>query len=171
MPTTDEREAADKESALTEVALKAQTDSLPKIDSDDLDEIITRNQVAVYWAAGRVISPEMVTRNYYLLPFTDNGRRYKILTPGTLGDTENFASLILPQNRYVETATNGDVTLEDGGASFTNIYDIKTAIVEAWELKAANASRFMSTGGVNMARLYDNCMKMAERFSNVPLLG
>lgn len=121
-----------------------------------VESILDKYKRAQRWVAGATV----VTGGMKILPETPNGRVYSIKKGGTLGISEPFTSI----DPYPDLVFDGDAVLEDAGAAYTNIYDIDTATRVCWEEKAAKASRLMSTGGMNMSKIFENCMKMVNLY-------
>jgi hypothetical protein len=126
-------------------------------DLTAVETILDKYKTAQRWEAGGV-----VTTGMKILPLTPNSRYYAVSKGGTFSDTEPFPPSNYPF--YQQQVVDGDIVLEDWGAAPENIYDLDSAIQSCWESKAAVASRFMKTGGVDMSKLFDNCMKMAEMY-------
>ena len=60
--------------------------------------------------------------------------------------------------------TDGDVTYEQDGPDYDNIYDVRGAIQSGWDMKLAKASQYVGTPGVDMSKIFDHCEKMRSRY-------
>lgn len=129
-------------------------------DSTKINAILDRFKRGTEWSAGLT-----VVQGDYILPLTPNGRVYRVTAGGVLGSTEPY------NNTFPDTVTDGSATLEDAGEATTGRYDVLSAVIAAWEAKAATSSRYLGSGSANMGRLYDNCVRMITYYQNTPMLG
>lgn len=125
-----------------------------------VEGIVDRSKRGVRWTSGSAVAT-----GAYVYPATPNGRRYRVTRGGNFGGTEPFSSESFP-----DTINDNTVTLLDIGPTSASLYDVTSAIREAWEAKAAKASRFMGVGGADMSKLFRNCKDMAEYYETA-LIG
>lgn len=139
--------------------LACEPEVTPTLSPDELEAILDDNLRAISWAPNTLLKVGQV-----VYPLTRNGRRYLVTRAGTSTETEPTWST------FGSVTITGGAILEDGGYEYPNIYDINSAIEAAWLKKAAKASRFMATGGMNMSIIHENCLRMAEQY-RMPLVG
>lgn len=145
---------SERDDALAELTRACEPDSFPELDSDDLEAIIDDHLRVRNWAATTFFKAGAV-----VYPVTRNGRRYSVVISGTTEATEPSWPTS-DEGRVV----SGGVTFEEVGVEYSSPYDMNGAIRAAWKKKAAKASRLMATGGMNMSKIFDNCLKMAEQY-------
>lgn len=129
----------------------------------ELDSVLVAAKVASTFAASTAYAYGAV-----VLPSTRNGRRYRVTQGGTSGATEPT----WPTDAY-GTVTSGSgspaLTFEEDGPAPSNIYDVRRAAYEAWNLKAAKASDRVSLTSdgqsVSEHQTPQFCLSKAQRYA------
>jgi hypothetical protein len=158
MPDVDTQE---KEQALRTLTRYVQPNVEPRIEPEELKEILENNRRARTWTANTALK-----LNEIVVPTTGNGRQYKVINAGTTGATEPTGwPLLSPDYPLTEARriTSGTALLEDDGP-VKRMYDVRAAAYEAWNLRVTKASQYVSTPGVNMSLMYDHAVQQRDRF-------
>lgn len=130
-------------------------------DTSELKTILDRHLFAISFQTSHVyVAGDKV------VPVSPNGHKYLVVTGG-ISETEPTWPLTAIKPWW--EVTSGAVIFREDGYIFETGYDIWGAAKEAWEKKAAKASQFVKTPGVDMSAIYDRCMKMSERFDTVAM--
>lgn len=152
----------DREEALAQLQLVCEPNDLPTLTPEELEKILDIHLRAVSWSANTIF--RVGSRKVY--PITRNGLKYRVVISGTTGAAEPTWSTVTEGQ-----TVSGTVTFEEDGFEFSNTYDINAVIKAGCRLKASKAARFPSTtGGMNMSKIYENWLRMAEEYE-VPLVG
>jgi hypothetical protein len=145
----------EREFALAELRRLCEPESTPQLEDTEVEQILDSKLRAHSWLA----------TTYYragvsVYPTVRNGRRYVVKIPGISGATEPTSWSTIDGG----TVISGGITFEEAGPEFVQLYDMDAAAREAWEKKAAKASRLMKTGGMDMTKIFENCMKMRDMY-------
>lgn len=139
-----------------------------KADLSELEKILDNNLLASSWLPNHVYKV-----GDHVYPTSRNSHKYVVVKEGTSGSAEptfwpisdgNSRSLMWNQLGEI---VNGTVTFREDGVEFEIGYDIDGAARAAWDKKCAKASEFVSTPGIDMAKIFDRCMKMRDRFESM----
>lgn len=160
-------DASDLEAARAEVIRRAQTAVDPVLTSsgggNEVDAILASHKVASTWAASTAYKVGDV-----VMPNPRDGHRYKCIQAGTSGASQPSFST----GDYARTTDNA-VVWEEAGEQFSSVYDVRSAIREAWELKAAKASdrtNFSADGAsISAHQTPEFCLRMAQRYGTVAI--
>lgn len=145
----------DRDATLEKLELTAQPDVEPTLSIGDLDAILDRNQRASRWVTVTAYSIGDV-----ILPTVRNGHQYLVTESGTSGATE--PTWLTADGSSV---TDGTVELEESGTDYASVYDLRGAIRECWELKAAKASEYISSSDSgNEQMIFEHCQQMVQRY-------
>jgi hypothetical protein len=154
---------SDKDAALAELRLYAQTEVQPALEPAEIDAILDGVQRATFWAASKAYNV-----NDVILPVTLNGRRFKCVRAGTSGTTEPTWPRWLGG---IFGEGSGDLLWREDGPEYTNVFDVRGAICAAWMTKAAKASALFNiksrAEGFDHEQVYNHCLDMAERYAPV----
>lgn len=152
-------DAQDRADTLEKLEIKAQLNVEPTLSGAEVEDILDNNKRGLRWITGLVVVVGDV-----LLPTVRNGHRYPVTEGGTLGATE-------PTWPTTEgsSVTDGLVEMEEGGPDYASAYDLRGAIRECWELKAAKASEYISSQDSGSEQMiFEHCVKMVDSYSNHP---
>lgn len=137
-------------------------------DLSELEAILDSNLLATTW---------LPSHNYkigdHVYPTDRNGHKYVVVEEGTSDATEPTFWPISDGNsrsqqwNQLGEVVNGTVTFREDGVEFEIGYDLDGAARQAWDKKCAKASEFVSTPGIDMAKIFDRCMKMRDRFESM----
>jgi hypothetical protein len=157
MPTVEDH----KEIALAKLRRLAQPDSQPTLSDPELDEILDDVQRASFWLS----DTEFVIGDV-VLPVTKNGHRYLCIQGGETAATEPGWPTIAGA-----TVTDGEVIWQEAGADYENVFDVRAAAYEAWQMKAGKVANLFdvtsSSNAFKQSQIYDRCIEMAERFAPI----
>lgn len=162
-------DATDFDEAFDSLVRLAQPDAAPTISATELEEILLKHKRATTWAAATAYAVGDV-----ILPTVRTGHRYRAVVGGTSGATEPYTG----SNRW---PTHEGATVEEGSSSpklkwqedgleYANIYDVRAAAYECWDLKAKKASQFILSGDLHMEQVYQQCKSEREMLAPV-LIG
>lgn len=140
--------------------LHAEPDCTPSVEGE-IAGILNRHQRCEIWTAN---TPYIYGDEVQLYP--RNGSRYMCLRSGTSGATAPTWSTW--QGCRVG---DNDITWQEIGADYENVFDIRAAAHEAWTVKAARASHLVTTSAGNSrieaSALQDQCRARAKEFAPV----
>lgn len=145
-------DAEDKEAALEKLETLAQPDVEPTI-SNELEEILDRHKRASRW-----VTATALVYGDIILPTVRNGHVYRVITAGTTTTEPTWPTTD-------ESTVTVGAEFEEAGTDYENVYDLRGALRECWELKMAKASEFISSQDSGSEQMiYEQCMRMAERY-------
>ena len=155
---------SDFSDAYAEVSRAVRPDDDPTLthgDGDEPDEAMELDKIILESARGKVWSAGLVVKyGDVILPTVGNGRKYKVITPGTLGGTEPPS---WPDYDFGRVES-GTVTLEEAGFFSGNVYDVRGAIYEALEAKIAKSAEYQ---GDEERRIHQNLVERQKRYRPV----
>jgi hypothetical protein len=137
-------------------------------DLSELEKILDDNLLATVWLPNHDYE---VGEHVY--PTSRNGHKYIVEKAGTSDATEPTFWPISEGNsrsqmwNQLGDIVNGSVTFREDGVELEVGYDMDGASRQAWDKKCAKASEFVSTPGIDMAKIFDRCMKMRDRFESM----
>lgn len=145
-------DATDRTEALARLIDLAQPDVNPKLTytgegDGELGKILDNNRRAMTWVANTELKVGKL-----FSPSTPNGRWYRVKVPAA--------------GSNVEPTWTGS-SFEDAGEAQDNIYDIRAAAWEAWDLKARKASTYPVMSGINVSTIFDHCILIRDGFAPV----
>lgn len=148
--------------ALEQVKLFAEVDTEPKLSVDELQTIISREQRASVWTANKAYSVGDT-----ILPTVGNGHRYVCTQAGTSGATEPIWSRAMGAIA-ADGTSDPQLRWREDGPAFKNVYNVRSAIQQAWMLKAGKVSDLYRTGAnqssAAQSEVFDHCLDMAKRW-------
>lgn len=155
MPTLDEH----KDAARAELRRLVQPDTEPKLTADEIEELLDANQRASFWLASTAYGYGDVAQ-----PANKNGHRYVCVQAGTSAAVE-------PTWPTCDSAVvlDGGVKWKEAGADFANVYDVRAAAHQAWQMKAAKTAELFDHGGQKYSQIVEHCLEMARRLEPVEL--
>lgn len=132
----------------------------PQVPDDEVDQILDACRRAGVWiAATAYVNGDVV------MPTTRNGHRYICIESGTSGATE--PAWPTGDLRTIQDGTTARWR-EDGG-DYANVYDLRDAIHRCWLVKAQKVAHLydirQSQSGFTQSQMYDQCVKMAEKYA------
>jgi hypothetical protein len=156
-------DATDRTAALAQLLEYAQAGVVPILTTTattgEVDVILDRNKRASTWVAATAYTFGQIVQ-----PTTRNGHKYRCIVGGTSGSTE--PSWLKGQGLTLSDGSSSPaLTWEENGPEFSNVYDIRQAAYECWNLKLGKASQFADVGSVKFSQIVDNCTKMRDSFA------
>lgn len=152
-------DAIDRVAALAKLIELAQPSVQPTLSTTastgEVDVILDRNKRASTWAASTAY-----TFGQIVMPTTRNGHRYRCVVAGTSESTEPT----WPKTNGSIVA-EGDLEWEEYGPQFDNVYDVRQAAHECWQLKTAKASELFTEDQLKFGELHQNCKAMRDSFA------
>jgi len=158
-------DAAERAVALADLTASVQPDAEPALKRDELEAILDRTKRAQEWTPNTD-----VTSGTYLQPTIRNGLKYKVVVSGNTGPVEpSWPTASSSWSGLVDSrrVTSGTAVLEEAGDEFKNVYNVRAAKREAWNVKMAKASQYPKTSGVDMTSLFDHCKAMRDSYETV----
>lgn len=168
-------DATDRARAVSLLNDWAQADTAPTLTPSEIESILERHKVASTWTTSTAYG--IGTR---LLPPTRNGYWYRVVQPGTsqsaartytewptalgsqLGDGTSTPVLILevagPDHLFRS---------EPSDPASVNVYDVRGAARECWQLKMVKASHFMDAGDLAFSQVYEHCKQAMNHFQPI----
>ena len=145
--------------------MSVQPDAQPALEPDELEAILDRTRRAQTWEPNKVL-----TTGTYVQPTVRNGLKYKVAKSGTTGATEppwptkptHWSASIAGRQ-----ITDNTVTFEEAGDEFRNVYNVRAAKREAWNVKMSKASQYPQTAGVDMSKIFEQCRAMRDSYESV----
>ena len=64
-------------------------------------------------------------------------------------------------------ADGKQLTWEEAGADFENIYDVRLAAHLGWDKKSRKVAQFVNTKDVQFAQVFDHCIRMRDSFAPI----
>lgn len=134
----------------------------PTLDDGEIITILQTTARGTLWGAATEYAYGAT-----VLPTVRNGHRYVVTTGGTSAATEPTWPLTA-----FSTLTDGTVVLQEAGADYAELYDLKRATWEAFQLKltkcAATAVPLSTPGGtLGLDKMVENLEKRARRWQPV----
>lgn len=152
-------DATDRAAALTRLNDLAEPNTNPKLSPEEIGTILDNHQVAVTWAAGINVRPEI-----FVVPTVGQGRWYRPRVGGLTGATEPG----WPVGASSRSILDGDVVIyDDAGEALGSVYDVQAAAWEAWDKKARKASKYPKMSGIDVSSIYEHCKEMRDSFAPV----
>jgi hypothetical protein len=142
----------------------ALTDNFPCLTTEQLEECLDANLRATVWLAGATLVPGQLV----LPPVASwNGRQYRCLEGGVIPAT-TFTWPTL-RTAYIRQLVSVDpIVLEDNGPAFSELYDMRGALGDAWLLKCQLAVPEHDYGGGSSAssasQVFEHCCMMAAAY-------
>lgn len=127
-------------------------------DLTELEAILDSNLLATTYLASTFYA-----LGKYVYPPLRNGRKYITIVEGTSAAT---APETWPE-RVGGIVVSGTAQFQEDGVEFEIGYDVEQAAYDAWDKKAAKASQFISTPGIDMASIFKRCVDMRDSFNQV----
>jgi hypothetical protein len=152
-------DATDREDALTDLARLVQIDVEPTIEASELDEILDK-----YKRASRWVTATTLVYGDVIMPTAKNGHRYMVTEAGTTTTEPAWPTV------EGDSVTAG-ATFQEIGGDYDNIYDVRGAAKEVWEIKRAKAAEMVSNpvSGAE-GQIFENCDRMVRRYGR-PLIA
>lgn len=149
-------DAQDRAATLVTLLVQAQPTVEPTLTttptSGEVDVILDRNKRGSRWSATAYVYGDVV------FPTVRNGHRYMVTLAGTAVTEPTWPT------EPGSTITSG-AEFEEIGSDFASVYDLRSALRECWEAKAAKASEFISTQDSGSEQMiFDHCQRQVERY-------
>lgn len=162
MPSAD----AQRQTAMQTLRLYGQPDIAPVIPSLALDTILNSTRRATIWAADTAYGFGDV-----ILPTVRNGHCYRCIQAGTSeASADNEPEWPVGMSATItEGASDPLLMWQEAGPDFDNLYDVRAAIRQVWEMKASLTASLHSSGGAQAQQVYDHCLKQAERYGSLEM--
>lgn len=162
-----------RDQVIVEVGRLACATSTPLLSGSDIESCVDACQRAVEWSAGIALVP-----GQHVVPPAShwNGRVYRVSEGGTTGTTEpdwptERASYMRRSLQVESTNALAPILLIDAGPAFSELYDIRGAIGEAWLIKAGKAAgqhAFSISGSRTEAdQIFAHCVRMAKAYGRI----
>ncbi|HEX8289817.1 MAG TPA: hypothetical protein VF556_17680 [Pyrinomonadaceae bacterium] len=150
-----------EQEAIDYVKLHAQTESFPALESAMVESVVRRHQRASIWTADTDYKIGDKVQ-----PTVPNGHFYECVSPGQSDSVEPDWTLST-HSRMTEFAS--DLVWRECETDFDgNIYNLRSAVHEAWILKAGcSANQFdvsIDQQKWHRSQVHDHCLSMAQRY-------
>lgn len=144
--------------AIDQVKLEARADDAPCLATDEVTAIVQKNVFGTVWIANTAYA-----LGAKIQPITRSGHFYKCIQAGTSGASEPTWTTCINGK-----TSEGDLIWQECGFDPDgNLYDLETAIYQAWTLKASKAAKEFDVSIENQkwskSQLYDHCVKEANK--------
>lgn len=153
--------------AISTLSEWAQINVAPTLTETEIEVILERNKRARTWTSATPYVPGDVVH-----PPTANGRRYVCQIGGTSGTTNPFANEIwrtFAGSIISEGSSDPLLTWQEAGPAYPNIYDLRQAAYECWDLRVRRAVQFIDAGDVKMSQVHDHSVRMRDSFAPMGL--
>ena len=150
-------DATDRTAALARLTLLVQPTVEPTLTTTpttgEVDVILDSHKIGSRWVTATALNIGDV-----IFPTVRNGHRYEVITAGT-----TTTEPVWPTSS-VSTITLG-AEFQEIGPDSANVYDVRAAARECWELKAAKATEFISSQDSGSEQMiFDHCVSMAQKY-------
>lgn len=150
-------DAEDRTASLARLIVLAQPTVEPTLTTTattgEVDVILDRNKRGARWSATAYVYGDAV------FPTVRNGHRYMVTTAGTTVTEPPWPT------GTGSTITSG-AEFEEIGVDFASVYDLRGALRECWEAKAAKASEFISSQDSGSEQMiFEHCNQMITKYS------
>ena len=153
-------DATDKEAALVQLEEMVQIEVEPTLTLPELESILDRHKRASRW-----VTATALVYGDVIMPTVRNGHRYMVTDDGGTTTTEPDWPLDM------DGAVGALPEFTEVGIDYDNVYDIRAAAKEAWQMKLAKAAEMVNNPvSGNEAQIFFNCEKMAARLGK-PILA
>lgn len=152
-------DATDKDTALDDLARMVQIDVEPIIEASELEEILDKHKRASRW-----VTATALVYGDVVMPTVRNGHRYMVTEAGTTATEPTWPTI-------QSDSVTGGATFQEAGNDYDNVYDVRGAAREVWEMKRAKAAEMVNnpvSGGE--AQIFENCDRMVRQYGR-PLIA
>lgn len=149
-------DAEDRTASLARLIVLAQPTVEPTLTttptSGEVDVILDRNKRGSRWSAIAYVYGDVV------FPTVRNGHRYMVTLAGTAVTEPTWPT------DSGSSITSG-AEFEEIGSDFASVYDLRSALRECWETKAAKASEFISSQDSGSEQMiFEHCQQMIRQY-------
>lgn len=149
-------DAEDRTTSLARLIVLAQPTVEPTLTttptSGEVDVILDRNKRGSRWAATSYVYGDIV------FPTVRNGHRYMVTLAGTTVSEPTW-----PTGSGSKITSGAE--FEEIGSDYASVYDLRGALRECWEAKAAKASEFISSQDSGSEQMiFDHCQTMIQKY-------
>jgi hypothetical protein len=132
----------------------AQPSIEPTLIPSEIDAILDRNKRGSRWVTATVLVEGDV-----VFPTVRNGHRYLVVTGGTTTTEPTWPT-------GMQSSVTAGAEFEEAGIDYASVYDLRSALRECWELKAAKASELISsTDSGSEQMIFQHCQEMVTKYS------